>query len=296
MITRKLNWVSAVRKSDAAAIISLDLKLSAFYTGNKNYYSDIDFTANNWINPEEEGYKQILSYIFKSKRICEFGCGSANVLKHFPQLQEKYSGCDFSTELINQNRQTFPAASFEEIRVPNLLPYVNEMFDLVFSVFVIEHSSNPAKLLDECNRILQPGGRLLILCPDFLGKGRMSSQRAGWTEGNTKDKLKKRKYLDAILTFFDNRIRIPLYCFILRLRAQKHPRFLINVTPTLFEDKFYPDVDAVYVTFKREIIKYLGKNFVLENNSIDLDKYTKDKRLIFLSFIKRKKMYDSDIK
>lgn len=287
MIARKLNWVSAVRKSNEAAIISLDMRLSAFYAGNKNYYNDINFTADNWINPAEEGYKQILLYIFNSKKICEFGCGSANILKHFPQLQDKYSGCDFSKELVNRNRQTFTAAIFEEIKVPNLLPYPNGMFDFVFSVFVLEHSSNPAKLLDECDRILQPGGRLVILCPDFLGKGRMSSQRAGFSEGNTKDKLKKRKYIDALVTFFDNRIRIPLYCRIQRWNALRHPRFLINVTPTLFEDKFYPDVDAVYVTFKHEIIKYLEKKFVLENNSIDLNKYTKDKRIIFLSFLKR---------
>jgi SAM-dependent methyltransferase len=111
-----------------------------------------------------------------------------------------------------QNQKRYPAASFKKISVPNQLPFEEGKFDLVFSVYVIEHTTNPAIFLDECIRVLKPGGVLIILCPDYMGTSRMASQRAGFSAGNTSDKLKRRKYLDALVTYYDNNFRIPSYC------------------------------------------------------------------------------------
>jgi len=286
MITRKLHWISSIDPARQELIHTLEKKLAAFYAGNPDYYGEINFTAENWVDKKERGYQQILAYTNSSNRICEVGCGSANILKHFPVLQQKYRGCDFSESLITQNRQKYPGALFDVIREPNQLPYPDREFDLLFSVFVLEHSTRPARLLDECERVLQPGGRLVILCPDFLGKGRLSSQRAGWSEGNSKDKFRKGKYLDALVTLFDNRIKIPLYCRLQKLISSSRPQFLVNLYPTVFEDRFYPDVDAVYLTHQEEIIKHLRGRFSLEPNSSDIEKYTLDRKIIFLSFIK----------
>jgi len=130
---------------------------------------------------------------------------------------------------------------------------------LVFSVFVLEHTTNPALFLNECVRMLKKDGVLIILCPDFMGYGRMTSQRAGVSEGNSKLKIQKKRYLDAIVTLFDNRIRIPLYCKYFSYKCHQSPKFYINITPTMFIDNFIPDVDAVYVTYKNEIIKHLNE-------------------------------------
>ncbi|CAN5895067.1 hypothetical protein BH11BAC4_BH11BAC4_01100 [soil metagenome] len=287
MISRKIRWLPSVGKENGQAIASLEKQLEAFYQKNPDYYGDIEFTADNWINEAEEGYKQIASLVKESNSVCEFGCGSANILKHFPALQSKYSGCDFSEQLISSNRQKYPGAFFETIKVPNELPFAAGKFDLVFSVFVLEHCTRPSKVLDECYRILAPGGRLVILCPDFLGQGRLSSQRAGWSEGTTSDKIKKGKYIDALITFFDNRIRIPFYSRRQRSKVSKQPQFLVNIHPTVFEDKFNPDVDAVYVTCREEIIQYMGDRFTIEENSAAIEIYTEKSRLIFLSLRKK---------
>ena len=87
----------------------------------------------------------------------------------------------------------YPQAHFVQFNAANILPYENEMFDVIFSTFVIEHSTNPAALLTECKRILKIGGKLMILCPDFMGAGRMSSQRSGFSKGNATQKIKKGK-------------------------------------------------------------------------------------------------------
>jgi SAM-dependent methyltransferase len=291
MASRKIKWRSGIDKVYAQEITVLENKLKVFYVDNPDYYGEIDFTSRNWINENETGYRTIFEYAGSSVSICEFGCGNANILKHYPELQSRYSGCDFSATLLKKNQQNYPRADFKQIIKPNDLPFADEQFDLVFSVFVIEHSTDPAKLLSECNRILQPGGRLIILCPDFLGTGRMSSQRSGFSQGNTIQKIRKKQYMDAIVTFIDNRMLIPLQCYLYRLRAKLKPLFLINIRPTVFEDDFTPDVDAVYVTYKDEMIRFLNNNFSVIGNSEREKKYEKSSRLIFLKM--RKDMPDN---
>jgi SAM-dependent methyltransferase len=286
MISRRIDWVASLDEQNHKKIELLETKLSDFYSKNKDYYSDIDFTSGNWINPDEKGYREILKQANNSLDICEVGCGGANILKHNQRLEARYTGCDFSDELMKKNKSLYPAATFIRITKPNVLPLADQAFDFVFLVFVIEHSTNPARLLDECQRILKPGGHLMILCPDFLSSGRMTSQRAGFSEGTASQKLKKFKIIDAGLTLFDNRIRIPRYCRRLAKKASEKPRFYVNLSPVVFEDRFLPDVDAVYVTYKNEIVTYLSDKFAVNENDTDIRRYEIEKRIIFLSLIK----------
>ena len=286
MITRKINWVSSIDSIYDKHLLELEKKLSDFYSSNPDYYGDIDFTSENWINEEEEGYREIVKHAKQSQAICEFGCGSANILKFFPELEMSYAGCDFSGKLMDINQSKFPMARFKVIDEPNVLPYGNGEFDFVFSVFVLEHSTKPWKLLDECNRILKPGGRLILLCPDFLSKGRCPSQRVGVSSGRAVEKLKKKQILDAVITLFDTRIRVPFFSKLFEYKIKRAPQFYINLDPIVFEDPFLPDVDAVYLTSNTEIVSYLSKDFHLDNNSLIMNKYITEKKLLFLSFKK----------
>ena len=286
MITREINWVESIDPNNRLKLKTLENQLADFYSSNPDYYANIDFTSNNWIDVNEIGYREILKIISECKEICEVGCGSANILKHHTHLEPLYSGCDFSELLMEKNRQFYPKANFTAIKEPNILPFPDISFDLVFSIFVIEHSTNPAKFLKECSRILKPGGKLIILCPDFLGSGRMTSQRAGWSSGTSIQKLKKGKICDAIVTLFDNRIRIPFRCKQFAKIAAVSPLFLVNVTPVVFEDTFSPDVDAVYVTYKTEIKEYLKSHFQVNENASDVSLYENERRIIFLSLNK----------
>jgi SAM-dependent methyltransferase len=261
--------------------------LTDFYSTQLSYYKEIDFTSDNWIDQTELGYQQILCQARKAVRICEIGCGNANILKHHPKLQSHYFGCDFSTELMERNMSAFPSARFTQITRANSIPFSDQAFDFVFSVFVLEHSTNPGLFLDECARVLAPGGRLTILCPDFLGAGRMTSQRAGFSEGTASKKLKQGKIIDAFVTLYDNRIRIPRVCRHYARKAVKTPLFLVNLSPVVFDDSFAPDVDAVYVTFRDEIQSYLGSRFEIEPNSSDLANYEQTRKILFLSFLKK---------
>ena len=77
-----------------------------------------------------------------------------------------------------------------------------------------------------------------------------------------------------------------MYCWRLRIKAEKQPLFFINVQPVVFDDKFLPDVDAIYVTYKPEMEAYLKKSHLLNENSPELKDYENEKRVIFLSLQK----------
>jgi len=282
--SRKLNWVSSMEAQDE--IDELEKSLSEFYSTDKSYFSSIDFTADNWINDDEKAYKKILEITLQSNLLCEIGCGNANILKHHYDLHSKYTGLDFSETILRTNRAKYPAARFISFKSPNEFPVADQLYDVVFCVFVLEHVTRPATFLDECTRILKPGGKLIILCPDYLGRRRMTSQRAGFSEGTAGEKLRKQKYFDAFVTLFDNRIRIPLACKHYANKARKRPLFLINCSPVVFTDNFRHDADAVYLTFKSEIVTYLNANFKEIKNDQLIAEHEFKKKSIFLQMVK----------
>lgn len=285
-VSRKINWVSSLKNKEI--IDELARSLQKFYSSdNSDYFSsENEATSNNWLNPAELGYQKILENALAATSVCELGCGKANILKHFPAIRPKYTGLDFFEKMLDENAQNYPGASFFAFESPEVFPVPNEKFDFVFCVFVLEHVTRPAVFLDECKRILKSGGKLIILCPDFLGRERMTSQRAGFSQGNANDKFRKFKLIDAAVTLFDNRIRIPYVCRQYAKQAGKKPLFLVNCSPTLFADEFTPDADAVYVTYKNEMIKYLQQSFIEIKNDKVLTDYEIRNRVIFLQMQK----------
>jgi hypothetical protein len=102
----------------------------------------------------------------------------------------------------------------------------------------------------------------------------MSSQRAGFSAGTGREKLSRGQYWDALVTGYDNKIKIPLHAYRLRVEARKRPRFFVNVTPTCFTDRFNPDTDAVYLTFADEIRSHLANSILWETLEDSLASYS----------------------
>lgn len=47
------------------------------------------------------------------------------------------------------------------------LPFADESFDIVFSAQVLEHLPQPGRFLKEANRVLMPGGLIVLSCPFY---------------------------------------------------------------------------------------------------------------------------------
>lgn len=282
-VTRNIKWLSSINKKNRHILDSLQEKMTNYYNSVTSYYDDIDFTADLWITDEELIHRDIINIIKHNLTIAEIGCGRANILKNKSIAQEKYTGVDFSHSLINYNQNNYPLANFRIINDPKIIPLDSEHFDVVLTHFVLEHTIFPNIFLDECFRILKKDGILIIITPDFLGAGRMSSQLSGFSIGTGREKLFKKKYIDSIFTGYDNKIKIPLSCAFRRLLAQFKPKFYINIQPIIFHNKnFEPDHDATYLTYDKEIKKYFKERIIFKRAEKNFKKILKSKKIIYL--------------
>ena len=253
--TRNLNWVSSIDPGQEVELGRLQERMVKYYSTSDSYYSDIDFTADAWTS--DPCYLDIVSRLEDRRSIVEVGCGGANLLRHHPRFASRYAGCDFSAELIARNQAAHPYARFRRIENPRRLPFGDATADAVFSIYVIEHTVYPADFLNECWRVLRPGGRFILRCPDFLGGSKMTSQRAGFAFGTGREKIRAGAVIDALVTGYDRKIGIPRACAALRRKIGGGHGFYVNLAPTCFFDPFAPDHDATYLTYADEMVNFL---------------------------------------
>ncbi|MEO7317587.1 MAG: class I SAM-dependent methyltransferase, partial [Chthoniobacteraceae bacterium] len=97
-------------------------------------------------------------------RVLEIGCGSG----YFPSILGKapvdFTGLDLFEEHLARAREKTPHFKFLQGSAYQL-PFENEQFDFVVSIYVFEHLTNLPACLEEVRRVLKPGGRLLVGLP-----------------------------------------------------------------------------------------------------------------------------------
>lgn len=190
--------------------------------------------------------------------ILEVGCGRGNIYKILkPHIDPRhYVGIEVAEHIIQLDREEFPEANWKEGSAYNI-PFESASFDICYAHFVLEHLIYVEKGLEEMLRILRPGGKLILIFPDFMEANMLPSQMIGLSPLPTaSQKLRKGRVLDAIISLYDSRIRIPGY---LRNLRNIGP-FPINANPLCLQHPEYmrPDVDALYVASKQEISQWAG--------------------------------------
>jgi len=116
--------------------------------------------------------KKLADYLVKEYKLSEgmkmleIGCGRGEFLNGFKQNGLDVFGIDISqqSKRINKNIDI-------DIDICNVekeeMPHSDNTFDFVFSKSLIEHLSSPDHFLNECYRVLKPGGQILTLVPDW---------------------------------------------------------------------------------------------------------------------------------
>ena len=101
--------------------------------------------------------------------IMEVGCNAGINLKAIHEIYPKarYYGIDISREAIIQARENFPEATFlcgdaEELYSPE------ELFDYVFFPDVLEHLTQPEKVLNHFKKLLKPDGVIYATIPNLM--------------------------------------------------------------------------------------------------------------------------------
>jgi SAM-dependent methyltransferase len=91
------------------------------------------------------------------------GCGVGSYLSRLGEQAKLAVGLDIELERAKEARQKSPAVTCGN---GEQLPFSPDQFDLVLSHEVIEHVGDDRAAMREIFRVLKPGGRLVLFCPN----------------------------------------------------------------------------------------------------------------------------------
>ena len=103
----------------------------------------------------------------KSLRILDVGCGNGNLAIPLSYLGHEVTGVDYDDPSVNQARNVAKDFSLPAEFITGSLEQVQgRQFDVVLASEVLEHQTNPKKLLEDCRRLCAPQGILLLSVPN----------------------------------------------------------------------------------------------------------------------------------
>ncbi len=109
--------------------------------------------------------KFLKKYVDSGDSLLDIGCGNGRLSDMFENKNIRYTGIDFSKELIEiAKKERGKDRTFLQANALKL-PFKDNSFDTVFSVAVLHHipsKENRVKFLTEANRVLKPNGTCVI--------------------------------------------------------------------------------------------------------------------------------------
>lgn len=119
--------------------------------------------ADAVLNFATEFMEEFLQQLPQGAKVLEVGCGggqlAAEILRRRDDLM--FTGLDLAEDELRRARKRAPAATFVQGSALSL-PFEDSDFDGVFSIASIKHWPDQRQGVNECVRVLRPGGRLVI--------------------------------------------------------------------------------------------------------------------------------------
>ena len=106
----------------------------------------------------------------EGKVVMDLGCNRGYLLDAFLR-EEKFKaiGVDIDSKAIEEGRTKLGDRIEFVQSTPESIPVADASVDVIYTIDTVEHLSHPREILLECERILRPGGLLLIDYYPWLG-------------------------------------------------------------------------------------------------------------------------------
>ena len=139
-----------------------DLEITTHPVGSRGFFDDLD-------QYHFEKLHHLLRLVdfdgYRGRRVLEVGCGAGVDLARFAKGGAEVVGVDLASSAIDLARANFEQQGLSgEFRVADgeALPFSESSFDFVFAHGVVQYTTNPQRLVDECRRVLKPGGEAVF--------------------------------------------------------------------------------------------------------------------------------------
>jgi SAM-dependent methyltransferase len=104
-------------------------------------------------------------YIPTGGKVLDLGCGRCLFTDIQPHWPFTIFAGDLDTGLIRERKQEVPQ-NYWFVSDVSQVPFASQSFDALFTGEIIEHVSDPARVLQEWKRILKPAGILILTTPN----------------------------------------------------------------------------------------------------------------------------------
>jgi SAM-dependent methyltransferase len=139
----------------------------------KGYYESYWNTGKETFSGDNQGYAENfrrwmashLAGIPSDTPLLEVGCGDGSFTKELVRYSQTVTAIDISERQVQENATRFPGIVFRQHDVAEVFPFENNAFGAIWCSEVLEHLFDPAFALREMNRVLRPGGKLLVTVP-----------------------------------------------------------------------------------------------------------------------------------
>ncbi len=135
-----------------------DLEITKHPVGSRGFFADLD-------QYHFEKLHHLLRLVdfegYRGKTVLELGCGAAIDLARFARGGAVVTGVDVTKSAIDLAKANFEQQGLRgEFSIANGedLPLPDNSFDLVYAHGVVQYTPNPRRLVEECRRVLKPGG------------------------------------------------------------------------------------------------------------------------------------------
>lgn len=108
-----------------------------------------------------------------AKSILDLGCGEGTRLNLLLTKKQNGTGVDISQTALDMGKKSYPKIKFIKADLEKI-PLKDGSFDLIYSAYVFEHLTNPAKVLSEAIRLTSLNGRLVLIAPNYGAPNRTS--------------------------------------------------------------------------------------------------------------------------
>ncbi len=115
-----------------------------------------------------------LGHSYERERVLDFGCGVGRLAPALSGSFATYSGVDISDQMVALARRfhrSRPNCSFSMSADPTLAPFADRSFDLVITLYVLQHILSRATIatyLGSLVRVLASNGLLIFQLPEYI--------------------------------------------------------------------------------------------------------------------------------